>query len=80
MLSDSYSHRSLTRGFKHPTCFLRWPAKKGEAISSLDILNTDLAKILATTPSYDYMTKFNSLPAFLASVQLSLFEKQTVMI
>jgi DNA repair exonuclease SbcCD ATPase subunit len=57
--------------------FLKWP--KGENPTSLDILNTDLAKILATTPSYDYMTKLHSLPAFMASVQLSLFEKQTVL-
>jgi DNA repair exonuclease SbcCD ATPase subunit len=56
---------------------LKWP--KGDEVSSLDILETDLAKVLATTPSYQYMVKFNSLPAFLASVQLSLFEKQTVM-
>jgi hypothetical protein len=38
-----------------------------------------LAKVLATTPSYEYMSKFQSMPAFLASVQLNLFEKQTVM-
>jgi hypothetical protein len=56
---------------------LKWP--KGEEIASLDILNTDLARVLSTSPSYDYINKFQSLPAFLASVQLSLFEKQTVM-
>lgn len=56
---------------------LKWP--KTEQVSSLDILNTDFAKVLSTTPSYDYMTKFHNLPAFMASVQLSLFEKQTVM-
>lgn len=55
---------------------LKWP--KTEQVTSLDILTTDLAKLLATTSSYDYMTKFHSLPAFLASVQLSLFEKQTM--
>jgi Mitotic checkpoint protein len=58
---------------------LQWPVNKTkDDATSLDILNTDLAKLLATTPSYDYMTKFHSLPAFLASVQLNLFEKQTV--
>lgn len=56
---------------------LQWP--KDEKVKSLDILNTDLAKVLSHSPSYDYMTKFHSLPAFLASVQLSLFENQTVM-
>ena len=59
---------------------LQWPKKPDSCgVTSLDILNTDFAKVLATTPSYDYMTKFHSLPAFLSSVQLSLFEKQTVM-
>jgi Mitotic checkpoint protein len=49
------------------------------AVTTLDLLHTDLAKVLATTPSYEYMSKFQSMPAFLASVQLNLFEKQTVM-
>jgi hypothetical protein len=53
-----------------------WP--EGGEVSSLDLLDTELAKLLTTTPPYDYMTKFHSLPAFLASVQLSLFEKQTM--
>jgi myosin heavy subunit len=51
--------------------------KSGEEVTSLDLVETDLAKLLSTTDSYQYMTKFNSLPSFLASVQLSLFEKQT---
>jgi len=54
---------------------LKWP--KNSDVASLDILNTDLAKVLSETPSYQYMTKFHSLPAFLASVQLSLFENTT---
>jgi len=57
---------------------LQWP--KGSNVTSLDILNTDFAKVVATTPSYEYMTKCHSLPAFMASVQLTLFEKQTVML
>lgn len=52
-----------------------WP--KGDEVTSLDLVETDLAKQLAATDSYQYMVKFNSLPSFLASVQLSLFEKQT---
>lgn len=55
----------------------QWPT--GKDVQSLDLLNTDLAKALTTTPSYAYISKFHSLPAFLASVQLSLFEKQTMM-
>ena len=57
---------------------LKWP--KSEPVSSLDLLGTDFAKALSNTPSYDYMVKFHSLPAFLASVQLSLFERQTLVI
>ena len=55
----------------------QWPT--GKDVQSLDLLNTDLAKALTSTPSYAYISKFHSLPAFLASVQLSLFEKQTMM-
>lgn len=59
---------------------LQWPQDKDKAeVSSLDILTTEFAKYVSTTPSYDYMTKFHSLPAFLASCQLALFEKQTVL-
>jgi Mitotic checkpoint protein len=50
-----------------------------EAVRSLDILDTDFAKIVATTPSYQFVSQYHSLPAFLASIQLSLFEKQTQM-
>jgi mitotic spindle assembly checkpoint protein MAD1 len=52
--------------------------KDGEEITSLDLVGTDLANLLSQTDSYEYMTKFNSLPAFLASVQLNLFEKTTL--
>lgn len=54
----------------------QWP--EGKAVTSLDLLNTEHAKLLTKTPSYEYMTKFHSLPAFMASVQLSLFENQTM--
>jgi hypothetical protein len=45
----------------------------------LNLLSTDFAKSLTRTPPYDYMTKYNSMPAFTASLQLTLFEKQTMM-
>ena len=51
--------------------------KSGDEVTSVDLVETDLAKLLSNTDSYHYMTKFNSIPGFLASVQLSLFEKQT---
>ncbi|GAX21140.1 mitotic spindle assembly checkpoint protein MAD1 [Fistulifera solaris] len=70
--------RSMFAEREEDHLMLKWP-KGGETIKSLDILGTELAKLLAASPSYEYMTKFHSLPAFLASVQLSLFEKQTMM-
>jgi len=54
----------------------QWP--EGNEVTSLDLLNTEYAKLLTKSPSYEYMTKFHSLPAFLASAQLTLFEKQTM--
>jgi len=54
----------------------QWP--DGSEVTSLDLLNTEYAKLLTKSPSYEYMTKFHSLPAFLASAQLTLFEKQTM--
>ena len=55
----------------------QWPP--GDNVASLDLIATDFAKAAATTPSYDYITKMRSVPAFMASTQLSLFEKQTMM-
>lgn len=55
----------------------QWP--EGDNVTSLDLLNTEQAKILTRTPAYQYVEKFGSLPAFLASTQLTLFESQTMM-
>jgi mitotic spindle assembly checkpoint protein MAD1 len=72
--------RSVFAEQEEDQLLLQWPKHKvKDDATSLDILQTELGQLLATTPSYEYMTKFHSLPAFLASVQLSLFEKQTVM-
>jgi len=48
--------------------------------SSLDILDTPLAQEMAKESAFDYMKKFQSLPAFIASVCLTLFERQTLAI
>lgn len=69
--------RSLYSSSEQDHLLLKWP--KSSDVSSLDLLNTDFAKALSATPSYQYMTRFHSLPAFLASVQLSLFETTTQM-
>jgi hypothetical protein len=76
--------RSVFAEHEEDLLLLQWPTSKNIDSSpnrkkSLDILQTDFAKYLSTTNCYDYIDKLHSLPAFLASVQLMLFEKQTIM-
>ena len=72
--------RSMYAEREEDHLMLKWPKTDGAAPpTSLDLLNTEWAKALCHSPSYDYIKKFNSLPAFLASVQLAQFEKQTMM-
>lgn len=54
-----------------------WP-KGMKDPRSLDLGATDFAKVLSTTHSYQYLKKYDSCPAFVASIQLSLFEKCTI--
>lgn len=68
--------RSVYAANEQDHLLLKWP--KASDVRSLDILNTDFAKSLASTPAYEYMTKFHSLPGFLASVQLTLLENTTM--
>mmetsp|Transcript_30176 Transcript_30176/g.61421 ORF Transcript_30176/g.61421 Transcript_30176/m.61421 type:complete len:719 (+) Transcript_30176:1-2157(+) len=61
----------------------QWPKNKGKdqleaASASLDLMTTNMARALMSGPSAIYMTKFDSVPAFMASVTMSLFEKQTI--
>lgn len=82
MMADStplrFKVRSLYAEREEDHLIFAWPnVKKGEAVTSLDLLDTPQAQLLAQDQSFEYMTKFKSLPAFLASVQLGLFEKQT---
>jgi mitotic spindle assembly checkpoint protein MAD1 len=82
MMADStplrFKVRSLYAEREEDHLMFAWPnVKKGEAVTSLDLLDTPQAQLLAQDQSFEYMTKFKSLPAFLASVQLGLFEKQT---
>jgi Mitotic checkpoint protein len=74
--------RSVFAEQEEDQLLLTWPKMNSVGSGSnksLDILQTDFAKYLSTTSSYDYISKLHSLPAFLASVQLTLFEKQTMM-
>ena len=54
-----------------------WP-KGVKDPKSLELGATDFAKMLSTTHSYQYLKKYDSCPAFVASTQLSLFEKCTI--
>jgi mitotic spindle assembly checkpoint protein MAD1 len=71
--------RSVYAEQEHDELIFMWPKKEG-TITSLDLMDTPFAKVLSVTDSYQYMTKFKSLPAFMASVQLSLFDKTTLVI
>jgi hypothetical protein len=42
-------------------------------VKSIVLLNTALAQVLSTTPAYQYMTNYHSIPAFLTNVQLKTF-------
>ena len=54
----------------------QWNRKNEE--NDLDLMSTDLAQLVMNGPSAIYMTKFCSVPAFMASVTLQMFEKQTM--
>jgi len=69
--------RSMFAEQEEDKLLFQWPTTT--PVESLDLLDTELAKVLITTPSYEYVKRFGSLPAFLASTQLNLFEKQTMM-
>lgn len=72
--------RSMYSEKEEDHLLLKWPKRpEGESPSSLDMMGTDWASALSHTPSSEYMKRYSSLPAFLASVQLSLFENQTMM-
>ncbi|KAG7362101.1 mitotic checkpoint protein [Nitzschia inconspicua] len=78
--NDKYKFkvRSVFAENESDLLMFQWP--EGEEVTSLDMLSTEHAKALTQSPSGQYLTKFHSLPAFMASVQLTLFEKQTIMI
>lgn len=57
-----------------------WPKTedRSQVVTSLDLLDTELARALSQDTSFQYMQKYKSLPAFMASVCLALFERQTL--
>lgn len=54
-----------------------WPKGVKEP-KALDLGASAFAKVLSTTHSYQYLKKYDSCPAFVASAQLSQFEKCTI--
>lgn len=71
--------RSMLAEQEDDKLLFQWPKKKGKA-DQLNLMTTEFAKSLTRTSPYDYITKYNNVPAFVAAVQLSLFEKQTMMV
>jgi hypothetical protein len=53
-----------------------WP-KGVKQPKSLELRANDFARILSATDSYQYLTKYDSMPGFMASTQLGLLEKCT---
>ena len=70
--------RSMYNEREEDHLMFQWRRKKDGEDNDLDLMSTDLAQLLMNGPSAIYMTKFCSVPAFLASVTLGLFEKQTM--
>lgn len=60
-----------------------WPQKlsseKQDAVTSLDLVDSPLAQTLSSSVSFSYLTKYKSIPAFMGSLTLALFEAQTFM-
>ena len=70
--------RSMYSEREEDHLMFKWRRKKGVEDNDLDLMSTDLAQLLMNDASAIYMTKFRSVPAFMASVTLGLFEKQTM--
>jgi len=56
------------------------PKEEDVIITSLDLLDSDFARSVSRTDCFAYMTKFKSIPSFMAALTLNLFEKQTVVL
>jgi len=57
-----------------------WPeVEAGMEVKMLDMFDTEAARDLSQDEMFQYVTKFKSMPAFMASLTLSLFENQTQM-
>lgn len=53
-----------------------WP-KGVKQPKNLDLRGTDFAKSLSTTDAYQYLSRYDSMPGFMAATQLSLLDKCT---
>jgi len=60
-----------------------WPVSetggkgRASAPATLDLLATDLAESLSKTDTFQYLSKYSSIPAFMAALTLKLFENTT---
>jgi hypothetical protein len=68
--------RSVYAEREEDVLVFNWP-KGVKQPKSLDLRANDFARVLSTTDGYQYLTKYDSMPGFMASTQLSLLEKCT---
>lgn len=68
--------RSVYGEREEDVLIFNWP-KGVKQPKSLELRGTDFARVLSTTDSYQYLTKYDSMPGFMASTQLGLLEKCT---
>jgi myosin heavy subunit len=68
--------RSVYGEREEDVLIFNWP-KNVKQPKSLDLRANDFARVLSTTDAYQYLTKYDSMPGFMASTQLTLLEKCT---
>lgn len=86
MIMDSDSSRFKVRSIyaerEEDHLMFLWPkldrGVKELKPTRLDLLDTELAKSLSATSTFEYLSKYDSLPAFSAALTLSLFENTTI--
>ena len=75
----SFKVRFMYAGRENDYLMFKWPdVKRSTTIKMLDLLSTEFANELAETEEFQYVTKFNSIPGFLASLTMRLFEDSTI--
>mmetsp|Transcript_24934 Transcript_24934/g.36599 ORF Transcript_24934/g.36599 Transcript_24934/m.36599 type:complete len:673 (+) Transcript_24934:175-2193(+) len=88
MFSDSdrprFKVRSVYAEKEDDHLMFVWPepitsSHRTSVVSSLDLLDTEFAQAMSNTDNFAYMSKYQSIPAFMGSLTMTLFENQTMM-